>query len=595
MSQIHVLYTPLRVQKQGAGVDTQAVLKRLRSLVGSELAAGWTFVTSLPVPGSSGSWLVTLEHDLDAVCEAVKERVALTADPEFKLWQDDPASSRATATFVAPRNPVPELDQEPESESETEPLLLPLPLEIPPVLVKSEAGQRKRAASLGILLGIVFAAALGVLVPKGNPIRAIFDPHTPAAALPAVILCLFLWGILLGLNRRKRLTAIDRLSGLKLLPALVDGLRSHGVTGLSDALKDERVPYSPLLRRVRIVLQQWIIRPSLKNAQLAVDPQILSDQIETQRAYSLLRIFTWATPALGLLGLANGASFAFLILLEGLLASFILVLFASGLQTREERLYARIGRSLVEDFLPELQRVAPEQEPPSSALPTAAIVETTPSVLEESDAASQKRMDGWEESHESYLAELQSLQKSVESSSLSVVQAFESGTAAIALQMAETVSAQRALLEKMLGDAVQGMQAYSADIKDSTQTVVDSLQQVSGGICTQIGSVTEALHEATAKHRELTQQVFLESSQALPAYAADAIRAGAALSDLGKVTEQVLQSQATLQTAMAALGDSKLAGLLTELDATMKDLKPVLSSLSQPFVLQAVPVKSNQP
>ncbi|MGA9072111.1 MAG: hypothetical protein WB424_17745, partial [Terracidiphilus sp.] len=68
-----------------------------------------------------------------------------------------------------------------------------------------------------------------------------------------------------------------------------------------------------------------------------------------------------------------------------------------------------------------------------------------------------------------------------------------------------------------------------------------------------------------------------------------------ALHDLSKITEQVLQSQATLQSAMAKLGDSKLADLMTELDATLKDLKPAIANLSQPFVLQAVPVRGNQP
>jgi hypothetical protein len=78
-------------------------------------------------------------------------------------------------------------------------------------------------------------------------------------------------------------------------------------------------------------------------------------------------------------------------------------------------------------------------------------------------------------------------------------------------------------------------------------------------------------------------------------YSAETIRTASALNDLGKVTEQVLQSQATLQSAMEKLGDSKLADLLTELDTTLKDLKPVLTNLSQPFVLQAVPIKTNQP
>jgi hypothetical protein len=242
-----------------------------------------------------------------------------------------------------------------------------------------------------------------------------------------------------------------------------------------------------------------------------------------------------------------------------------------------------------------LQRAAPEQEPQSSDLWAASIIETTRKVMEVIDAAGQKLMAGWDERHKSYLADLQSVQEASARSSLSIVRALENGTAAIGLQLAETVTAQKTLLEKMLEEAGQGLQAHGADLKGATQTVVSSLQQSSGEIGGQIKSVVEALDEAAEKHRNLTQHAFIESSQALAEYSGETIRAATALNDLGKVTEQVLQSQATLQTAMAKLGDYKLADLLAELDATLKELKPVLSNLSQPFVLQAVPVKSNQP
>jgi biopolymer transport protein ExbB/TolQ len=621
MPQIHVLYTPLRVQYQGTGIDTQAVLERLRSMVGSELAAGWSLVNSLPVSGSSGSWLVTMEHDLDAVCEAVRERTAWAADPEFKLWQDVAASTRTTATIAAPQIP------EPEPEPEQEPLRLPLPLNISPVLLQSEVRLRKRAAIFGVLLGIILAVAMGLLVPHGNVIRQMFDPRTPSAAVPTAILCLFFWGIMQGLYRRKKLNALDPLNGANLLPAVVEGLRSHGVTGLDEALKNDIVPYSPLLRRVRVILEQWIIRPSMQNANLAVEQQIIYDQDETQRGYNLLKIFVWATPLLGLIGavvgisiamggfahflstgvddisrikeglvgVTGGLSFAFLITLEGLLSSLILMLFTAGIQTREERFYAGIEHSLAEEFLPELQRAAPEQEPQSSDLWAASIVETTQKVMEVIDAAGQKLMTDWDERHKSYLAELESAQKIVERSTLNIVQALENGTTAIGFQLAQTVAAQKALLEKMLEEAGQGLQVHGADLKGSTQIVVTSLQHSSNEIGGQIKSVVDALDEAAEKHRNLTQQAFIESSQALAEYSGETIRAAAALNDLGKVTEQVLQSQANLQTAIDQLGDSKLADLLAELDATLKDLKPVLSNLSQPFVLQAVPVKSNQP
>ncbi|MGB7986973.1 MAG: hypothetical protein WCF54_17545 [Terracidiphilus sp.] len=601
MPQIHVLYTPLQVQYQGTGLDALAVLGRLRAIVGIELAAGWSLINSLPVSGSSGSWLVTLEHDLDNICVAVRECVAWTADPEFKLWQDEAASSKATVTIEAPRmtmpepEPEPEPELEPEREVEQDPLRLPLPLEIPPILLGSEAGQRARAAVFGVLIGIALAAALGELVPYGNPIRTIFNPITPSAILTTVILCLFFWGLLLGLNRRRRLAAIARMNDVNLLSAMVVGLHSHGVAGLDEALKEDVVSYSPLLRRVRVLLEQWILKPSLQNANLALQPQIISSHLEAQRVYLLPKILACATAVLGLIGLTGAPPFSFLVLAEGLLSSLILLLVTFGLQSREEQLYAGIERSLAEEFLPALQRAAPEQEPQSSDLWAASITETTRKVMEVIDAAGQKLMASWDERHKSYLAELQSVQKATEQSSLSIVQTLENGTSAIGFQLAQAINTQKALLEKILEESQQGLQAHGSDLKEATQAVVASLQQSSGEISGRIKSVVGALDESAEKHRNMTQQAFIESSQALAEYSGETIRAATALHDLSKITEQVLQSQATLQSAMAKLGDSKLADLMTELDATLKDLKPAIANLSQPFVLQAVPVRGNQP
>jgi hypothetical protein len=143
-----------------------------------------------------------------------------------------------------------------------------------------------------------------------------------------------------------------------------------------------------------MTLEQWLIRPSLQNAHLVIEQQVMADREATQRAYNLLRMFVWATPVLGLIGtvvgisiavggfagflstsvddvskikaglvgVTGGLSFAFLITLEGLLSSLILMLFTSNIQTREERLYAAIERDVAEKFLPELQRIAPERD-----------------------------------------------------------------------------------------------------------------------------------------------------------------------------------------------------------------------------------------
>ncbi len=56
----------------------------------------------------------------------------------------------------------------------------------------------------------------------------------------------------------------------------------------------------------------------------------------------------------------------------------------------------------------------------------------------------------------------------------------------------------------------------------------------------------------------------------------------AALTDLARVTGNVLESQAVLQTAMAQMRESGLANVLQELETSLRDLKPLLANLSQP-------------
>jgi biopolymer transport protein ExbB/TolQ len=613
---MQVIFTPVRVQHQGAHVDSTAVLERLRALVGDELAAGWTLADFVRVEASALSWLATLQHDSENICRTVMERVAWNADPEFRLWQDDSASQPAAESAMEPPPPPP-------------PLLLPLPADLPQVLTSSEAGRQWAAAISGVLAGIGVALALGLLLPPGNVIRQFLDPNTPLAAVPWAILCLFFWGIALGMIRWRRLAAMDQLNSPDLLPVVIEGLSSHGVSGLNEALKDEFAEYSPLLRSVQAALEQWILRPSLQNANLAMRRQILSSQDETRRAFNQLRVSVWATALLGLAGgllgiflgvggfthslslstdvdnltrirdglsgIAGGVSFALFMTLEGLLCSLILLLFAASLRSREEQLYANLELSLVEEFLPELQRAAPEQDPLAIGRWKEAMGEATQKVMETIETAGAKLLTSWDEKHQGYLADLDSVQQTLDRATLNIVKALESGANAIGFQLAQTVTAQKTALQQMVEEAKLGLQSHSAELKETTQTVVESLQKSTGEIGTHIKAVAEALDQAAADHRNLTQQAFALSSEALSGYPAEMTRFSAALSDLGTVTGLALQAQATLQEAMTKLGDSRLADLMEGLDATLKDLKPAIANLSQPFVLQAVPVKSNQP
>ncbi len=373
MPQIDVFFTP---ENDAEVLDSAALLERLRSTIGEESSLGWRTAASAHV---DGRWLVTLEHD-GADVSPVRAAIESAGDSRLQLFADAPERRMKVRALGI------------------EALSLPLPDLVPKVLLGSEAVQRKSAAVQGVLLGLFVSAILAFMTPRGSTVRHMFDPSTPTGAVPISILCLFFWGLFYGLNQRMRLEAIEELNSSDLLPAVIHGLHMQGVLRLEEALRGEEersiVRYSPLLRRVWMTLEQWLIRPSLQNAHLVLEQQVMSDREATQRAFNLLRMFVWATPVLGLIGtvvgisiavggfasflstsvddvskikaglvgVTGGLSFAFLITLEGLLSSLVLMLFTSNIQTREERLYAVIERDVAERFLPELQRISPERD-----------------------------------------------------------------------------------------------------------------------------------------------------------------------------------------------------------------------------------------
>jgi biopolymer transport protein ExbB/TolQ len=433
---------------------------------------------------------------------------------------------------------------------------------------------------------------------------------------------MFFWGVMHGLNRLRQLRAITKLSGPDLLPSILDGLRTYGVDGVAEELKTKIVQYSPLLRRIRIVLEQWCLRPSLQNTNLAIEQQVISDQDATQRGYSLLRIFVWATPVLGLIGtvvgisiavggfasflstnvddvskikeglvgVTGGLSFAFMITLEGLLSSLILMVFTSMIQTREERFYAGIDQSLAERFLPELQRISPEEENQSPDSWGRAMSEAVQKVMNAVETAGKKLLESWDDRHEGYIADIRTVQEVVDRSAQTIVNGLETAVVEMKTQMAQAAELHRVSHQQVLDQTKINVLSYTAEMNDATKEVTASLRSAVVDIGAHLKSVANALDAAAADHRSVTQLALADSRHALAGYSADIVRASDTVNNLSKITGQVLESQAALQVAMTQLGDSRLANVLAELDSSMKDMKPLLSNLSQPFVLQAVPV-----
>jgi hypothetical protein len=480
---------------------------------------------------------------------------------------DDPAPGQAS---------FPEPDMAPGAAGG---LSLPLPPAPPAILAGPEDARARMSARIGIGAGLAISVGLGLLAPASTAVGQMFNPRTPTAAVPTTILCLFFWGLLLGLNRFRRLRAIDALSAAPLLTAVIDGLHGRGVEALGGALQGAVVDHSPLLRRIRIAVEQWLIRPSLRNANLALEQQVMSDQAMTQRGYNLLRLFVWAAPVLGLIGtvvgislavggfssflstnvddvskiksglvgVTGGLSFAFMITLEGLLVSLVLMLLASTLQNNEGRLYARIDQGVSEFFLPELQRTAPEVDTARGPV--------TPDVWSEAMAAAAKRVMGviddvsrqlmadWRQGQNGYLSDLKAVSEAIGRLAAGVSQSVDQVTATMRAQAA-SASAEQARVSERLLEGVRDSLALST--RDMTRATAD----VSAGLRAVVDAVGE----------------------------------------LARITRQVLEAQAAFQAAMVDGANAGPANLLARLDGSLKDLKPVLVNLSRPFVLQAVPM-----
>ena len=574
MAQITILYTPGNAGPGGSTPDFTRFIERLQLVLGAEMARDFRIVNVAPEPGRAESWRVSLEHPGDEAAERARLMVDAAGDPAFVSYNEE-KSEQLAELYSPPPVPV---------------AAPPLTLEIPAVLAEPESAQTRRAALRGIVAGIVISAALGFLSPAGSGLRQMFDPRTPSAAVTTGILCLFLWGIVYGFIRRGRLAAIRGLASPELMGAVMSGLRTHGPEGLESALRTDVAAHSPLLRRIRALLEQWVIRANVQNASLAVEQQVVSDREATQRGYTLLRLFVWATPVLGLIGtvvgisiavggfagflstdvediakikaglvgVTGGLSFAFLITLEGLLSSLILMLFTSNLQTSEERLYGRIEQDVSERFFPELQRLSPEQDTAvSGGDPEAwrdALVAATQRVMHAVDTAGRALLVSWGETHRSYVTDLATVRAGIDEAARHTAQALEDAAATAATA---------------LSDALGG----------ATDRVLGGLK-----------ALDRTFEETITAKRNLNAETLAESRRAIAGYAADVARASESVGELGKVTRQVLEAQAALHVAMAQLGDSRLANLMADLDCSLKDLKPLLNNLSQPFVLHAVPV-----
>jgi biopolymer transport protein ExbB/TolQ len=245
---------------------------------------------------------------------------------------------------------------------------------------------------IGIVAGIALSVLFYHLAAPGSMMANVFDPNTIHSLIPYGIFCVFFWGLTICLFCWWRLMALRRVSNQSYLDQVVRQLLLKGdAVAVRSEIDTPACRASPLLHRIGLVLEQWVVTPGLQDAEVILGNQADMDVAASTRRYSIVRVIVWALPVMGLIGtvlgiadavggfanflgqdvsdvgqirrklvdVTGGLSFAFLITLQGLITSLVVMITVSYLQGNENRVLARLQRMLLEDFMPALQRAVP--------------------------------------------------------------------------------------------------------------------------------------------------------------------------------------------------------------------------------------------
>ena len=521
------------------------------------------------------------------------------------------------------------------------------PRDVPRVLVADEARVRRRVALLGVAIGCLSAVALFFLSPRDSMLEHMFDLRSPATSIPIAITSLFFWGMFLCLWRWRRLRALERISPRSLVVDATEILSGRGIADLTRELDGVEVAHSPVLRRLQAVSRQWLLKPGLHDADLVLQQHVVHDQEGVHAGYSLLRTFIWALPVLGLIGtvigislavggfatflgggiddvglikqnlvnVTGGLSFAFLITLQGLLTSLLLMLGSSTLQTREERLLDDVQQGIAEDFLPTLQRIAPTtptggdgridlrdfrgilEEVATTVLRTAqddhrrAIDE-----LERHHADHRREVAGWSDKLREdlgtatrRLGEVASeFGVQLEAKGNAIVERLGEVRDALSRQTTAVLAAtdERARSQEALQTRLAGVVAEQARMSNDNASGVSELGRLTR---TMLDGQT-ALHGSLQTLRDSGLKESLDQmGRALIAQAEQVRGTNTATSDLARSTEQILLAQATLERTTSQLQDADLRRSLDAFRQAIAQIAPLLESFQRPFVWQAVP------
>jgi biopolymer transport protein ExbB/TolQ len=474
-----------------------------------------------------------------------------------------------------------------------------------------------------------------------------FDPNQIHSVIPYGIFCMFFWALAICFFRWRRLRAWSAVSGDAILTDAVTILRDYdGVSNLRRALVEENCDYSPLLRRLKLILEQWTLSPGLQEAEVVLGNQTALDADASARGYTLVRVMVWALPVLGLIGtvlgiadavggfanflgqditdvgdirkklveVTGGLSFAFLITLEGLLTSLIVMLIVSVEQNNEERLFSRVLQGVSESFLPVLQAVAPRVAADTATIdPSGRILEELRHITAAAVAAVRTAAEGLLGTME---RTSQSVILGIGSAGQSAVQQIEQTAGEVIKSVAQEheahnqqVEATFARIAAALTTLTQGLGTVAAEaaahLRNTGTVAIGEIGAAGRTITEMVGETAQSairtMGQEHATHRGDIEAMFGHVVASLSSLTAglDATvvkqgtiveRALPAIDTLGQHVGQFNAGTAVLQSILQRIEQMQADHSVADLRAAIDQLIPVLARFQQPFVLQAVPM-----
>lgn len=523
------------------------------------------------------------------------------------------------------------------------------PMRVPVILRLSENVIRLTAAVIGVMTGLICAVTIYLLADPSRMTGRLFNLREPSGAVPVFILILFYWGLAICVLRYLSASAAKRLSANSFLVHSIQLVKLGGLDRLATDLDIPTAVYSPLLRRLRALTKHWSTIPGLQDADILLQQQLYSDEENVRAGYSLVRTFIWALPVVGLLGtvagvavaiggfaeflggdiedvavikrsLVNvtaGLSYAFLATLYALAGALVLMLIATALQNREEKLYVTIQEKITSLFLPFLQTVAPETKATditaTSALEEqlmAISVSVLDYVHQQGALILQSLADERNALREDVVQWGRLLREEANSGAQNIGQALDR----VGMKMS---NAQFEFLQKFESIKAEMDQQAASVLEEITTTAQGTTvwrEQTLNAISEQQGALRENLallaelsrvsQESTYVISEIRNTLRDLQDLKLEKRASEIVQmiewqgkqleaSVSALHETATITSSLLSSQSSLHDSVNQLHDTGFEQTLREFRDSLTALKPVLENLREPFILQAVPIKAN--